>query len=394
MADMQSGIGPFLGVYLQGHGWSSGLIGTVLTIGAIAGMLMTAPAGALIDGTKSKRAYVIGCGIATLLASGLVLISKDFWVVALSQVATSIAGATIVPAVTGITLGIVRQKGFNRQNGRNQAFNHAGNAVGAALSGYLGYKYGFTAVFYLAAGFGVVTMFCTLMIPRKAINDRAARGMKKEDDDDDNEVSGVSVLLKCKPLLILASALALFHMGNAAMLPLYGMAVTAASPDKTNGADFVALTIVIAQVSMIVMSVLGMRVAEKHGYWHILLISFLALPLRGILASQWIGALGVYPVQILDGVGAGLQSVAVPGLVARILNGTGRVNVGQGALMTVQSLGASVSPALGGWMAQYLGYPITFATLGAIAIGSVVIWIAFRDHLNFDDQGKQVRSRA
>jgi hypothetical protein len=33
---------------------------------------------------------------------------------------------------------------------------------------------------------------------------------------------------------------------------------------------------------------------------------------------------------MLDGVGAGLQSVAVPGLVARILNGASRVNVGQG----------------------------------------------------------------
>ena len=54
-------------------------------------------------------------------------------------------------AVTGITLGLVRQKGFNRQNGRNQAFNHAGNMVGAGLSGLLGWLYGFSAVFWLAA---------------------------------------------------------------------------------------------------------------------------------------------------------------------------------------------------------------------------------------------------
>ena len=83
-----------------------------------------------------------------------------------------------------------------------------------------------------------------------------------------------------------------------------------------------------------------------------MLISFLALadprPDRRFLISHW----GVYPVQILDGVGAGLQSVAVPGLVARILNGTGRINVGQGAVMTVQGLGASLSPAIGGWIAQ------------------------------------------
>ena len=35
------------------------------------------------------------------------------------------------------------------------------------------------------------------------------------------------MLLECKPLLVLAAALACFHLGNAAMLPLYGMAVVA-----------------------------------------------------------------------------------------------------------------------------------------------------------------------
>ena len=58
MADMQAGIGPFLGIFLLAHGWKSGLIGSVMTIGGVAGMLMTAPAGALIDATKRKRMYV------------------------------------------------------------------------------------------------------------------------------------------------------------------------------------------------------------------------------------------------------------------------------------------------------------------------------------------------
>jgi len=49
--------------------------------------------------------------------------------VTLSQVATAIAGAAIGPAVSGITLGMVRQAGFNRQTGHNQALNHAGNMV-------------------------------------------------------------------------------------------------------------------------------------------------------------------------------------------------------------------------------------------------------------------------
>ena len=80
---------------------------------------------------------------------------------------------------------------------------------------------------------------------------------------------------------------------------------------------------------------------------------------------------------MLDGVGAGLQSVAVPGLVARILNGTGRVNVGQGAVMTVQGLGASLSPAIGGWIAQDIGYPAMFMILGGFALVSIALWIGF-----------------
>ncbi len=135
MADMQSGIGPFLGVFLLAHGWQSGLIGTVMTVGGIAGMLIMTPAGALIDASRHKKLFVVIPGICTVIASGLVLLSQSFWVVTLSQAATAISGGAIVPAVAGITLGIFHQAGFNRQNGHNQVFNHAGNLVGAGLSG-------------------------------------------------------------------------------------------------------------------------------------------------------------------------------------------------------------------------------------------------------------------
>ncbi len=143
MADMRAGIGPFLGVFLLAHGWQSGLIGTVMTVGGVAGMLMTTLAGALVDATNRKKLYVIIPGICTVVASGLVLLSHQFWLVSVSQVATAIAGAAIGPSVSGITLGMVKQAGFNRQNGHNQAMNHAGNVVSAALSGFLGWQSGF-----------------------------------------------------------------------------------------------------------------------------------------------------------------------------------------------------------------------------------------------------------
>ena len=372
MADMQAGIGPFLGVFLLAHGWQSGFIGTVMTVGGIAGMIMTTPAGALIDATRHKRAFVIIPGICTVLASGIVLLSQQFWVVTASQIATAVAGAMIVPAVTGITLGMVGQRGFNRQNDRNQASNHAGNMVGAGLSGLLGWQFGFVAVFLLAAVFGVISIACVMLIPREAIDDDVARGLHK-DGSCDERISGLMVLLECKPLLVLAASLALFHLGNAAMLPFYGLAVV--DLQRADPASFVATTIVIAQGVMIAMSLVAMRLAEKTSFWLVLLISFVALPVRGLIAAYTISEWGVIPVQMLDGVGAGLQSVAVPGLVAHILNGSGRVNLGQGAVMTVQGVGAALSPVVGGWIAQSLGYSAAFLVLGSLAIGSVIIWL-------------------
>ena len=156
------------------------------------------------------------------------------------------------------------------------------------------------------------------------------------------------------------------------MLPLYGLAVVGAK--ESSPAPFVAATIVVAQATMVLTAMLAMHMSERRGLWLVLLISFASLPVRGLIAACVIKSWGVFPVQILDGVGAGLQSVAVPALVARILNGTGRVNVGQGAVMTAQGVGASVSPAIGGWLAQWHGYAPAFLILGAFALGSVAIW--------------------
>ena len=377
VADVQAGIGPFLGVFLQSIGWRTGAIGTVMTIGGVAGLLVTAPAGAVVDATRHKRLAVMVSCVCTVLASCIVWYAHSFGMVVLSQVATAIAGALLGPAIAGMTLGMVRSRGFDRQFGRNQVANHAGNVVGAGLSGYIGWRFGFGGIFLVAATFGVFAIVATLLIPERAIDHRAARGLEAHEADDRAPApSGFSILVTCRPLLVLSAALALFHLGNAAMLPLYGMAVVATRQGDPSA--FTALTIVVAQVVMVGASLLAMRLIRTHGYWTVILVTFLALPIRGLLAAFFVGRWGVYPVQALDGIGAGLQSVAVPAMVARLMQGTGRVNVAQGAVMTMQGIGAALSPALGGWVAQTVGFDGAFLLLGAISVGSLGLWWGYR----------------
>lgn len=386
VADVQAGIGPFLGVFLQARGWGADQIGTVMTIGGVAGMLATSPAGALVDATRHKRSLIVIAGVMTVLASALLWMSYGYWMVAASQVATAITGAALGPALAGITLGMVRQQGFDRQFGRNQVANHGGNVVAAALAGWLGWRYGFGAVFALTALFGVLSVVAVSLIPSDAIDHDIARGAEADGGADAGAksrvsadaaaaTSGLRVLLQSRPLLLLAAALGLFHLGNAAMLPLYGLAIVAAHQGQPSA--FTAETIVIAQLVMVAAAMLANRLIRWRGYWWVILLTFLALPTRGLIAASVIHAWGVWPVQALDGIGAGLQSVAVPALVVRLLEGTGRVNVGQGIVMTVQGAGAALSPALGGILAHRFGYPTAFIALGAVSTGSLVLWLSF-----------------
>jgi Major Facilitator Superfamily len=157
-------------------------------------------------------------------------------------------------------------------------------------------------------------------------------------------------------------------------VPLYGLAVVVA---HGNPFTTVASTVVIAQAVMIAAALAAMRIAQTRGYWLAILIAFTALPRRALIAASVITGWGVVPVQILDGVGAGMLSVAVPGLVARLLDGTGHINIGQGAVMTAQGIGAALSPALGGVIAQHFGFRAAFALLGALSLGALMIWLGF-----------------
>lgn len=140
------------------------------------------------------------------------------------------------------------------------------------------------------------------------------------------------------------------------------------------------LTIVVAQGTMIITSLLAAyagRSSGWRGYWLVNLVSFVSLPIRCAIAGSLIESWAVWPVQVIDGIGAGLQSVSTPAIVARILGETGRVNIGLGAVMTLQNAGAALSNVFAGWVAEAQGYNVALYVLGVFPVVSVALWIGF-----------------
>ena len=374
-ADVQAGAGPFLGIYLQEHGWRTDTIGSVLTMGAIVAMLVTTPAGALVDAISHRRSLVVGASALTIVAAIVIWLSRGYWPIASAQIATAVAGSLMGPTLTGLTLGMVGRKNFDLQYSRNQVANHAGNIAAALFSGAAGWRFGISYVFVLSAVFGVACIASVLLIPSRAVHRHYARGLAHDDDKDRSQAraQSVRVLLQNRPLRLLAIALTAFSLGNSAMLPLYSLAV--AADHHSLASQLTAANLVISQVVMLIAAAYAYRAIRRWGFWWVILATFVTLPVRGLIAAWLTTPWGIAPVQILDGVGSGLQSVAIPALVVHLLHGSGRVNLGQGALFTVEAIGGCLSPLLGGWLASRLGFPTAFVILGSLAAVSVMVWV-------------------
>jgi MFS family permease len=179
LADVQTGVGPFLAIYLAGYGWNEQRVGIALTVGGIAGILTQTPAGALVDRLHSKRA-LITVGILALAAGSLLIaLLPTFWSVMSAQALVGGMSSIFGPAICAVSLGIVGHHLFDTRQGRNQTFNSAGNVAAAVAMGLLGYFISNRSIFFFVAVCTLPTILALHNIRPDEIDYELARGGKK-----------------------------------------------------------------------------------------------------------------------------------------------------------------------------------------------------------------------
>jgi MFS family permease len=374
LADVRDGLGPYLAIYLlTEQKWDEASIGVVMSVAALAGIAAQTPAGALIDRTTAKRALMVAAAIVVTLGCLALPFIHQFALVAATQAIAAAAGAIFAPAIAAVTLGIVGPRAFARRVGRNEAFNHAGNAVAAALAGIAAYFFGSIVVFWLLAAMAVASVFATLSIPADAIDDHVARGLDgttERGTDHGDKPTGFQVLLTCKPLLIFAAATVLFHFANAAMLPLVGQKLALVNRDL--GTTLMSVCIVAAQLVMVPVAMLVGHKADVWGRKPIFAVALAVLALRGALYPLSDNPYWLVGVQTLDGVGAGIFGALFPLVVADLTRGTGHFNVSQGAIATAAGLGGALSTAAAGIVVVSAGYGAAFLFLAGISVAGLI----------------------
>jgi len=376
LADVRDGLGPYLAIYLLAvHKWDPASIGLVMTLAGIAALVTQTPAGALIDRTRRKRLVVI---VAALLvtASCLVLpFIEGFTWVAITQGLGAIAGSVFAPAIAAISLGITGPKAFTRRTGRNETWNHAGNACAALLAGGLSWLFGPIAVFYLMAFMALASIVAVSVVDAKAIDHDVARGFDPARQGNHEQASVVATLMHNRPLLVFAICCGLFHLANAAMLPLVSQKLS--QIDMRLATPLTSACIVAAQLVMVPVAWLVGAKADQWGRKPLLMAGFIILPIRGVLYVLSDNPYWLVGVQLLDGIGAGAFGALMPLVVKDLTRGTGRFNVSLGAISTVFGLGAALSNGLAGLVIREAGYDAAFLTLAAIAaLAFVLVWLA------------------
>jgi len=373
LADVQTGVGPFLAIYLAGYRWNEESVGLALTVGGIAGILTQTPAGGLVDSLRSKRALV-GSGV-TALAAGALLIAlfPSLWPVMGAQILIGGTSSVFVPAICAMSLGIVGRAAFDARQGRNQAFNSAGNVVAAVSMGLLGYFVSNRSIFFFVAACAAPTILVLLTIRPEEIDYELARGSK--DGEQNAKVESVRVLLQDRPLVIFLICAVMFHFANAAMLPLLGEFLA-----KGRGRTSMLFMSACVVTTQLVVTLLATWCGRKAGSWGrkpLLMIGFGILPIRAVLYTLTSNTELLVAIQILDGIAAAIFGVVSVLVIADLTRGTGRFNLTLGAITTAVGIGAALSQLIAGSLVHHFGFRAGLLFLAGVALAAFAILFIF-----------------
>jgi MFS family permease len=363
VADLQTGFGPFVAVYLTSHSWTQAELGLALGVGSASAMLAQVPAGMLVDALRSKTkaaaAALVGLGASAMLMAG----SPALWPVLAAQSMQGFSSCMLSPALAALTLGLVSRAAVAERLGRNARFAAIGSAVGAVLMGVCGTWVSTQSVFWLAALLCVPALIALRSLGASAHVPAAAKTPGPVHET-------MQAVLLDRRLLAYVACTMMFTLANAATLPLAAVEITKRASESAG--LIIAACILVPQFLVALLSPMAGRAAERWGRRGVLLVGFCALPARAVLLAVMTDPLWIIPVQALDGLGGAVFGVMTPLVAADISGIGGRFNLRMGILGLGIGVAATLSNTVAGAIASDLGTQTAFIALALAGVGAVL----------------------
>jgi MFS family permease len=368
VANIQTGFGPFIAVYLSGQGWTQTAIGLALSIGTVSSMASQVPAGALVDVMPNKTRVAAFSVVAfTLCALMLAIHPIPLWVY-LAEILHGLSSCTLGPAIAAMSLVLAGRFGMGLRLGRNARYAAVGNGIGAALMGACGQYVSERAVFYLTAGLTLPALLALLPLRRAAVT-------APELHPSANAVGAPHKrnlrVLADKRLLMFCGCALFFTFANAPLLMLISGTLTAKG---SNPSMLIAACIVLPQIIVALASPAVGRFAERYGRRLVLLVGFSMLPLRCLIFAVTQNPVVLVATQVLDGIAASCFGIMVPLIVSDIAGASGHFNLALGAVGFGMGIGGTLSTPAAGWIADHVGS--RWASYTLLGVGALAVLMA------------------
>lgn len=367
--DIQGGVGPFLIVFMAGTlAWDPQRIGTVMFVSALVGLVVQAPAGALIDSVRHKPRWIAGA--IALIAACLVVMANwpGYGVILAGQSLIGAAGTLVAPAIAAISLGMVGRAGLDARIGRNAAITAGGTVLWALGTGWVGHAFGPHAMFFYAVAMALPTMAAAMLIRQRDVDPLLARGADTGHEPD----AAPSARWYDRRLLVLLACAFLFHLANAAMLTLVAQKV--GTQAGTSATLWLSGGVIVTQLVTVPIALAVGRWAPRLARKPIFLVGFAVLPVRGLLYLLADSPAALLSLQVLDGIGAGIFGVMLTLMIGDITRGSGHFNFALGIGAACVGLGAALSNLAAGAVAHLAGYDAAFVMLAAVALAGLALF--------------------
>ncbi|MCE0744403.1 MFS transporter [Acetobacter sicerae] len=358
LADVQDNLGAFLTGLLAAYGWPSSDIGMAIASGGAGAVIARLLGGWALDRLSSRRLILAGCCLVTIFSVSVAALFPGFWQIVCIHFLAGGAGALFSPLLAAISRETAGSGGYMARMGRNESFNHMGNALVACFMCVVGTMAGPLTPLWAIGGLAGISLLLVIRLTGRADAQEAASSAPESGAAKERKVIHV---LTNAPLLIFLICLLLFNLANGATVPL--MIERHAAYHFGSVSFMTAVCIIVAQATMAPVAFLVGRTAGSCRRKPLFLVALAMQPLRDLMVF-WSASWPVMCLaQILDGISSGIILVLFYAIMSDLAEKGGRRNLLIGVGLAVGTVGALLSNFVGGWLTSAYGFNPAFLAL-------------------------------
>ena len=348
-----------LPTYAESVGAGALMIGLLIAVYDFAELFAKPAAGFIADRRGMKPILLLGL-IVFIVGSVLFLVipARMLLLVRFVQGLGAAALSTVSISLVARYFETARGRAFGIYN----AIKGAGYVVAPALGGFLAHSYGFSMIFVVSAGVGLVALVLSLLLPA----DRAEHAALA-DDDDDISLSQFFLIFK-EPRLLPIYAVIVINMFLVGILfgflPVYLYAI-GYTPLQSG------IVVSIATVSYLLVQPVAGWLADRVAVQLTVVIGLL-LAATGIIVVTFTSGIALIVTVVLAGIGIGTVWTNSDTLVSTLAKDT-QLGASIGAAQSFKEFGDMIGPLLVGALTQFFGVRTGFVTCGVLALLFLVL---------------------